>query len=431
MPRTDSPPDEYQGQRVVYQDTNIVYSDQTAPSPYQQDDQTPYTVSTSQYYPDYRTQYAGSSSQAAQPGGTSGSASPDTVYYSLSSASDGEDLAPTAREKERQWLAAEKAKIDEMRAAIENTDGRSQRAAKKDYEKYKKTSAYKDYRDRRAAFNQSSPSRSDAPASEIAPSDSRSSRSSPRPVGESQGYEWQPSAYQPTEVEVLRTKYGYPAPETELQQSMQNIIMYTNEWAGKGLAYAMLNPERKEWLAENWAKIPKAAIDNISTALTTADAAFSGSNSATATAIRYMAHVTQAYQSTAAIGNFMESAAQGRSGLDASKNSAQAIGVGLDYATMFSKQPILGAVSGAFKGFVQPGAEVVTQITENLHDTHLQQRNARREAVGGGPADQNLYATGSNLESQGRDRIRRGGNEAGEPHITRPRRAKVHAHGGS
>ncbi|MEU8422888.1 hypothetical protein AB0C15_18625 [Micromonospora sp. NPDC048835] len=430
MPRTDSPPDDYQDQRVVYQDTNIVYSDQTAPSQYHQDDQTPYTVSTSQYYPDYRTQYAGSSSQAAQPGGTSGSASPETVYYSLSSASDGEDLAPTAREQERRWLADEKAKIDEMRAAIESTDGRSKRAAVKAYEKYKKSPEYRDFKDRRAAFNQSSPSRS-APASEIAPSDSRSSRSSPRPVGESQGYEWQPSAYQPTEIEVLRTKYGYPAPETDLQQSMQNLIMYTNEWAGKGLAYAMLSPERKDWLAENWAKIPKAAIDNISTALTTADAALSGSSSPTATAIRYMAHITQAYQSTAAIGNFMESAAQGRSRLDASKNIAQITGVGLDYGTMYSGQPILGAVSGAFKGFVQPGTEAVTQLAENLHETHLEQRNARREAVGGGPADQNRYATGSNLESQGRDRVRRGGNDTVEPQITRPRRAKVHAHGGS
>lgn len=429
MTRPDSPPDDYQGQRVVYQEPNIVYSDQIAPSQYYQNDQAPYTVSTTQLYPEYQAPYAGSSSQAAQPGGASGSASPPTDYYSFSSASDGEDLAPTAREQERRWLEAEKAKIDEMRAAAKGTDGRPKRAAAKAYEEYKKSPEYKDFKDRRAAFNKSSPSRS-APASEIAPSDSRSSRSSARPVGESQGYEWQPATYQPTEVEVLRTKYGYPAPETDLQESMQNLIMYTNEWAGKGLAYAMLSPERKEWLAGNWAKIPKAAIDNVSTALTTADAAFSGSNSPTATAIRYMAHITQAYQSAAAIGNFMESAAQGRFRLDASKNVAQIVGVGFDYATLLSKQPILGAVAGGFKGFVQPGTEVVTQLAETRHEAHLEQRNARRDAVSGSPADQNQYAAGSNLESQRRRGVRRGGNDT-DPQIAQPRRVKVRAQGGS
>ncbi|MEK8107987.1 hypothetical protein NKG94_28685 [Micromonospora sp. M12] len=112
-------PGGYQDQRVVYQESNVVYPDQPAPYPGQN---APY-----QYYQDEQAPDASSSSQAPQPGGSYGAASPDTVYYSLSSASEGEDLAPSAREVERQWLAGKKEKVDRLKAAVDNAGGGRER----------------------------------------------------------------------------------------------------------------------------------------------------------------------------------------------------------------------------------------------------------------------------------------------------------------
>ncbi|MFI9643720.1 hypothetical protein ACIG87_27310 [Micromonospora sp. NPDC051925] len=429
MARNDTYPD----QNVVYPDQNVVYADQTPASQPYQDAQAPYASGSSygnqygnsQPYQDAQAPYASSSSQAPQQGGTYGAGTPDTTYYSFSSSSDGEDLAPNDRERERQWLAAQRDKVEGLREAAKNASGRAKKAAAKKYDDHKKTPEYREYRRRRDAFNASAPSRS-APVSDIGPSDSRSSHSSPhgRHTGGSQGLGWQESTSQPTEIEALREKYGYPPPETTVQQSMQAIIMYTNEWAAKGIEATRLPRSYTDFLADNWAKVPKAFIDGFTTATTMADAAKSQENPRLATAVHYAAHFAQAYQSAAVIGAFMESTAQGRFKLDLLRNSAQGAGVALDYTTMYSQQPLVGVLSAGVKGFVQPGAEAVTQITDQLHETHLEQRNARRGAVGGDAADSNRFASQSNLESQRRGRIPRGDSQATAPEITRPPRAK-------
>ena len=444
MPRTD---EIYANQNVVYEDTRVAYPDGSTPSGYYDDGQASYAGPSSQatqqvgpysadspptpYYSlssvsaeDEQTSYAGPSSQATQQVGPYGAGSAD-ITYSRSSSSEGPDLAPTDRELERRWLEGERAHAGMLKAQTKDDRGRTNKAAQKEYSKYKKSDRYDEYQRRLTAYNRSSPSRSSAPASEIPPSDTRSSRSSHRRnhQAESRGGNWDPEATQLTGFQALQAKYNYPPAENVVQDSLQKILIYTNEYAEKGIDAARIPEETKTWLKGHWDSIPKPIIDSLSTTLTAVDAANSGSASWTATAIRYMAHITQAYQSTAAIGGFLESGAQGRSRLDVLRNTSQAVGVGLDYTTMYRQQPEIAIASGIFKGVVQPGAEAVTQLTEHLHETHLEQRNARRGGVSGDPADANQYASESGRETRGRDRIP-AGDSADASVITRPPRAR-------